>query len=308
MKSQKKISILRLILIFIVVSFVSIMWYGAYNHRRLPHFSCEAIGHFAVISNDLERGRLYILFLRKDNAFTDALIRRAYESRSGTGQKILIFTPYFPLDLLCDDKERSIYFIKDFDATSIQHLFGLDNVDKGWALEYDNGVLKAKRHLTKTMGLKIIATSSQSDPMVPTSPYIDRIMRASGNLESGVYFITEQLHWSCACYSAYESLRTWCLEHNSKLNLIVVGDLTDLDISNYRGETADTINVSMANNTMKEAVIDWGKSSGRVDFNLIILKKSSRSIAFPLINYADYDNWQAGKGNALSELEVDILR
>ena len=300
---HKKFLVFGILFIFAIL--ITQKWRRIYLQNRLPSLNYNTIENTSLERKDISDYFTRILIINNFNAFTISTIKELFQIHNEALDRLIIFhTGDF--DKIPTPKKGGIFFIKEFNRKLLLDKLSIKEPETNWVLFYERGFLKQK----------ILFHSSDKRIIIPSRPMPKRgdfekinlaLEKIMSKTRPGVYYFSQHLVSSCACYGEFEFLENLLFDGGFKLRLIVIGDFTDLDIDNFHKERSYRIVGEKSGENISKLVHDWNVDTNRWDFNFIVIKAKERIYIFPLIDGSDYKRWLRFKENSLHTIIEEYL-
>lgn len=292
-------------IIFIVI--LAIQWWRMAYQNRLPNFYFKTAENVALQRKDLSDYFTRILIINHLNSFTKSIIKEISQIHNEVSDRLIIFYNG-NFDKIQIENKSGIFSIKKYNKETLSDKFNLKEPKKNWILLYEKGSLKQKI-MVKSRNKKNIIQLHNID--TPSKGDIENICfefkKRMSNNKPGVYYFSQRLVASCACYRTFEFLETELINIGSKLRLLLDGKFSDLDIENFQKEKNYRVIIERAKSDIISLVHDWNISTKRKDFNLIVIKTEKQFYIFPLIDNVDYQKWLRFKESRFNDI-IEELR
>jgi len=288
---------LALGILFIFAIMISQKWRTIYLQNRLPISGYKTTESISLEKKDISDYFTRILIINKLNSFTISIIEELFQIHNEALDRLIIFhTDNF--DKIPAPQKNGIFFINEFNKKLLMNKLRIKEQEINWVLFYERGFLKQKILLKSVNKKEIIQSRSmpKRGDFRKISLALEKVM---SECRPGIYYFSQHLISSCACYREFEFLENILLDSGNKLRLIVIGEFSDLDIENFQKEKNYRIIVEKSGVNISDLVHDWNVDTNRWDFNFIVIKTEKRIYIFPLIDSVDYQRWLRFKENSL---------
>lgn len=262
------------------------------NKYRLPKFKYKVSGNTYIEESDFKEVLLKIFLIHKSNSISDSFLLNEI-SNVKAYERIIVFCKMNNdyLNRIRSINSDNIYFINSFEFKDIIKKFRIKNPIENIIIIYRDGLLIKNEILNnkikKRLGNYYNETLSRGNISLLTS----KIIKEFKFPENGVYYFTKQFNSMCVCLEIYKYLERRLYETGKRINLVLLGEYSEIDINNYYDERAGRANIIKANEQINKALINWQNETKRSDINIIIIIDNSQKIAFPLIDNSDYEIW-----------------
>lgn len=138
--------------------------------------------------------------------------------------------------------------------------------------------------LIMAVGTAVLALLSQGHEiyltkLVPSSHFLENVFRAK---PKGLYYICENLCADCFPFSVYETLERLAYENGQSIKLVLVGDWSEIDLTNLSIERAGRATISLADMGIRDLFEEFQDEASNAYSSVVVLNCADGIEAFSL--------------------------
>jgi len=301
--ANRKAIIISAVSILLITIGIRIHTY--YSKLTMPKFEFQIGNISSIDKSNVSDFKTTFIFIKHFNALTKSVVSEILKKKDKS-EKIIIINDDLENDKVIDTRQVNVYVTKANSWYQLIKKFKLPMTNENRILIYDiEGILKFNSPIKGKNKWNILSEFGDSSKNVIKGNVEEiciTVRKALASFENGIYYFTQQLNSSCACFELFQELENIGLKEAKKIKLILIGDWSQIDTNNLLAERNSRVIIKRASEEINHVVDKWKRQTKRDDFNLIGMKIENSVDVFPILDLKDYHAWDDFAKKMLNEM------